>query len=367
MKIVIIDDVQFNITLLQHLIKKLRDNEEFPNVEAISFTEPLKALAWCMDNEPDLVIVDYMMPEMDGIMFSKRFREIRGYKDIPLLMVTANHEASVRIDALANGVTDFLNKPLDNAEFLARAKNMLRLRKSLKHLAEEVRKATAKIVERERETIFCLARAAEYRDPETGSHIHRMAHYSRHIAACLGLSTEAQDLLLEAAPMHDIGKVGTPDGILLKPGKLTTDEFATMKRHAVIGYEILSSRKFKENQQDDGEKKELSPLLEAGAEIALSHHEKFDGSGYPQGKSGEDIPLFGRIVAVADVFDALTSERPYKKTWEIEKAKQFLREGAGAHFDPRCVEAFLSDWDEVLKIKNQFIDDQIELRDRNFE
>jgi len=354
MKIVIIDDAQFNITLLQHLIRKL------PDSEAISFTEPVQALAWCREHEPDLVIVDYMMPEMDGIVFSKQFRNIPGYADIPLLMVTANHESSVRIAALASGVTDFLNKPLDNAEFLARAKNMLALRKSYKQLsdhaawlADEVRKATAEIVAREQETIFCLARAAEYRDPETGSHIHRMAHYSKHIAARLGLSAEQQNLLLEAAPMHDIGKVGTPDLILLKPGRLTVEEFAIMKQHAVIGFEVLDASN--------------SHLLKVAAEIAHAHHEKFDGSGYPRGLAGEDIPLFARIVAVADVFDALTSARPYKKAWEIEAARQLLRDSAGTHFDPVCVAAFFTEWDEVLKIKHKFVDEQIEIRDRTLD
>lgn len=238
-------------------------------------------------------------------------------------------------------MTDFLNKPLDNTEFLARAKNMLALRQSHKKLldhaswlADEVRKATAQIVAQEREMIFTLAKAAEYRDPETGAHILRMAHYSKHIARKLGLSVEQQELLLEAAPMHDIGKVGIADMILLKPGKLTEQEFSIMKKHAVIGAQILATSS--------------SPLLKVAAEIAHAHHEKFDGSGYPRGLEGEAIPLFGRIVAVADVFDALTSERPYKKAWSIEKATELIREGAGKHFDPVCVQAFFSDFDDVL-------------------
>jgi putative two-component system response regulator len=222
MKVVIIDDAQLNVTLLQHLVRKL------PDCEAVSFTDPVMALEWCLANDPDLVIVDYMMPQLSGTELTERFRA--RYPDTPVLMVTANHEIELRHQALQIGVTDFLNKPLDSTEFLARAKNMLTLKKSHKSLAnradwlaEEVRKATIKIVEQERETIFCLAKAAEYRDPETGSHILRMAHYSRHIARVLGLSVEQQELLLETAPMHDIGKVGTPDLILLKPGKLTAE------------------------------------------------------------------------------------------------------------------------------------------------
>lgn len=354
MQVLIIDDAKMNVTLLQHLVKKL------PDCESIGFLDPLQALAWCRENEPDLVVVDYMMPVLDGIQFTRQFREIAGCEEIPVLMVTANHETKIRHEALDSGMTDFLNKPLDNAEFLARAKNMLMLRDSHKKLADhaawlaaEVRKATAVILAREQETIFCLSRAAEYRDPETGEHIHRMAHYSKHIAKQMGLSAEQQALLLEAAPMHDIGKVGTPDLILLKPGKLAPEEFAIMKRHAAIGFEILNT----------GD----SPLLKEAAQIAHTHHEKFDGSGYPDGLKGDAIPLFGRIVSVADVFDALTSERPYKQAWDIEAACQLLRDGAGTHFDPACVTAFLAGWDEVLEIKNRFLDEPFEYRDTALE
>jgi putative two-component system response regulator len=336
-----------NVTLLRHLIKKL------PDCESVPFLNPAEAIEWCRTAEPDLVVVDYMMPDMDGIEFTRQFRSLAGCEEVPVLMVTANHETGVRHEALNNGVTDFLNKPVDNDEFLARAKNMLALRKSHKHLQDEIRLATAAIVAREQETIFCLSRAAEYRDPETGSHIHRMAHYSRHIARMMGLPIDQQELLLEAAPMHDIGKVGTPDLILLKPGKLTPEEFSIMKQHAVIGYEVLNASQ--------------SPLLKVAAEIAHTHHEKFDGSGYPRGLAGDEIPLFGRIVAVADVFDALTSERPYKKAWDIDKAQQLLREGAGTHFDPACVEAFFNEWAAVMEIKNKFTDEVIEMRDRLLE
>lgn len=347
MRVLVVDDAQMNVTLLRHLIRKL------PDCESLGFLDPLEAIGWCQENEPDLVVVDYMMSEMDGIAFTRQFRSLAGYEDIPVLMITANHETTVRHQALGSGVTDFLTKPVDNEEFLARAKNMLALRKSYKHLADEVRKATAEIVAREQETIFCLSRAAEYRDPETGAHIQRMSHYSRHIACHMGLSVEQQDLLLEAAPMHDIGKVGIPDLILLKPGRLTPEEFTVMQQHSVIGYQVLNASQ--------------SPLLRVAAEIAHTHHEKFDGSGYPRGLAGEDIPLFGRIVAVADVFDALTSERPYKKAWEIDKAKQLLLEGVGTHFDPACVEAFFADWDAVMEIKNRFMDDDIEIGDRTVE
>jgi putative two-component system response regulator len=203
-----------------------------------------------------------------------------------------------------------------------------------------VSKATREILERERETVIRLCKAAEFRDPETGAHILRMAHFSQLIARELGLSDADQELLLEAAPMHDIGKVGIADKILLKPGKLDEEEFTIMKRHASIGCELLQGSS--------------SRVLQAGAAIAKGHHEKFDGTGYPDGIKGTDIPIFSRIVAVADVFDALTSERPYKKAWEIEAAVDFLNNGAGSHFDPDCVRAFLNAWEDVLAVREKY-------------
>lgn len=344
MRILIVDDTRLNIALLQHLVN------EIPDTESIAFADPREAVEWCEFNEPDMVVVDYVMPNMNGIEFVQAFRGIKGYAEIPVLMVTSNSETSVRHEALESGVTDFLNKPLDSTEFLARIKNMLALRLSQKRhmdhaawLADEVSIATAKIRAQELETIMCLSKAAEYRDYETGAHILRMAHYSKHIARELGLPLDQQNLLLEAAPMHDVGKVGIADAILLKPGKLTEQEFTVMKRHAEIGYDLL--------------KFSSSPLLKIGAEIAYTHHEKFDGSGYPRGLAGSDIPLFGRIVAVADVFDALTSDRPYKKGWSIEQASQFIREGAGKHFDPTCVDAFFNHFNDVLAIKNKFTEE----------
>jgi len=207
-----------------------------------------------------------------------------------------------------------------------------------------VRLATQEVRERERETVMSLAKAAEYRDADTGMHIVRMAHYSRLIARELKLSIEDQELLLDASTMHDIGKVAIPDRVLLKPGKLDDDELAIMQKHAMYGYELL--------------KDSTSPLLQAGATIALGHHEKFDGSGYPQGQKGQDIPLFCRIVAVADVFDALTSSRPYKAAWSLERSVDYLRSCRGTHFDPQCVDAFLGAWSEVLSIRDQFADPQ---------
>jgi putative two-component system response regulator len=343
MDIVIIDDSPIMIALLKKLVSGLADCTPY------TFTSGAQGLAWCIENDPDLVIVDYLMPEMDGIEFARRFRTLPGKTDTPLLMVTAAEDRELRHRALTLGINDFVNKPFDQVELTARARNMLALRASQKKLAsralllaDEVAKATREIAARERETLLCLGRAAEHRDPETHEHIMRMSNYSAVLGKRLGLSDDECELLLLSSPLHDIGKIGTPDNILLKPGRLTPEEFEIMKLHTVIGGKILDNS--------------ASPILQSGALIAMSHHEKFDGSGYPHGRKGKEIPLFGRIVAVADVFDALTSERPYKKAWDLDRATGLIRESSGGHFDPDIVDAFFECFDEILGIKARYRD-----------
>lgn len=349
-QVLIVDDTEINLILFSALVKKLEE------CQAHVFADSRQALDWVTQNVPDLIIVDYMMPDLDGIEFIRLVRELPGCKLVPILMITANDQKQIRYRALDLGANDFLTKPIDKVEFLARARNMLSLNQARKHMADhaswlsgEVRKATQEIVMRERETVFRLAKAAEYRDPETGAHILRMARYSRLIARELGLSDADQQLILEAAPMHDIGKVGIADKILLKPGRLTPEEFEVMKQHAVFGYDLLNGSS--------------SKLLQAAAEIAKGHHEKFDGTGYPDGIKGENIPIFSRIVAVADVFDALTSERPYKEAWALDAAIAFLNNGAGSHFDPSCVRAFLNTWDDVELVRSKYQEDLLEAID----
>lgn len=341
--VLIVDDAEINLILFEALVKRIG------GCLPVKHADARQGLDWALNHEFDLLIVDYMMPDLNGVDFIKQLRLCESKEDIPILMITANDQKQVRYEALEAGATDFLTKPVDKIEFTARVNNMLHLgasRKALANraqwLADEVRKATLEIVLRERETVVRLSKAAEYRDPETGAHISRMAHYSELIAKALGLPEAESELLLQAAPMHDIGKVGIADHILLKPGRLTPDEFEIMKQHASIGFDILQGSS--------------SRVLQAGAEIARAHHEKFDGSGYPRGLAGEDIPIFSRIVAVADVFDALTSERPYKKAWPLERAAEHLRTNSGSHFDPRCVDAFFSCWEQVLEIRQQFCD-----------
>lgn len=344
--VLIIDDSDINLTLVKALVLKLG------NCDPVLRDCPLEALDWCRANTPDLVIVDYMMPRMDGLQFIHAFRELPGCDAIPVLMITANDQKDVRYEALGGGADDFLNKPIDRIEFLARARNMLALRAAQRQLADRAQHLTALVEEqvrvirgREEELIYRLSRAAEFRDPETGAHIRRMAHYSHLIAERIGLDHRLCQLVLEASPMHDVGKIGIPDFILLKPGRLGPDEFEIMKGHAAIGYELLRDS--------------ASDVLRAGAEIAYSHHEKFDGSGYPRALAGENIPILGRVVAVADVFDALTSERPYKRAWSLDEAARYLREGRGGHFDGVCVDAFLSAWDTIVDIRTRFQDESL--------
>ncbi|MGZ3254508.1 MAG: HD-GYP domain-containing protein, partial [Burkholderiaceae bacterium] len=318
-----------------------------------TFEDPVEALLYCQTNEHDLVLIDFTRPNLNGHDFIRMFKRIPACADVPIIMITADDEKEIRKEALSVGATEFLAKPVDFSEFQLRVRNLLKLREAqnmlkdnAKLLQHEIDKAIQMVSQRERELIVRLTTAAEFRDPETGSHILRMSHYSELIARQLGMSYAFQKDILEAAPMHDIGKLGTPDYILLKPGKLDEHEMSIMKRHAEIGAHILQGS--------------TSPLLRLAEEIALSHHEKFDGTGYPKALAGEAIPLSGRIIAVADVFDALTSERPYKKAWSVADARSYINDGVGKHFCPACVAAFNSAWDDVLAIMNRFPDHQPE-------
>jgi len=341
MRVLIVDDDLINLRVLESMTARAG------NTEAICFSAPDEALRWCDNAKPDLVLVDYMMPVMNGIDFIKAFRERPHCAEVPLIMVTGENERVIRYDALNMGANDFLNKPVDSTEFIARLRNMLKLREHQRELSQraewlqrEVRKATEEILLREMETIYCLSRATEIRDPETGGHILRISNYSQHIARNLGLSEEEQELILKISPMHDIGKVGIADSILLKPGSLTPEEFNIMTTHTTIGYNIL--------------KESRSKVLQEASMVALYHHERFDGSGYPLKLKGLEIPLYSRIVAVADVFDALTSVRPYKKAWPVEEALKYITDSAGTHFDTDCVKAFTTDWERVLAIKEAY-------------
>lgn len=338
--VLIIDDQSITRMILQELIGSI-DRE----VTAKCFADPTEALDWAKQNDVDLVITDYKMPQMDGIEFIKWFRRIPGFNDVPVMIVTCIEDQSVRYLALESGATDFITKPIDHTECRARCNNLLTMslqRKLIKDrallLEAEIRKTTQELHDREEETLIRLAKAGEYRDEDTGNHIHRISRYSRLIAEKLGLSEERCDLIAQSSPMHDIGKIGIPDAILLKPGRLTPEEFKIMQQHTEVGYEIL--------------KDSPSMYLQTGAVIALSHHEKFNGKGYPHALKAENIPLEARIVAVADVFDALVTNRPYKSCWSLDKAFDYIREERGKHFDPDCADIFLGESEKIISIHN---------------
>ncbi|HQT45842.1 MAG: two-component system response regulator [Acidocella sp. 20-63-7] len=340
----IIDDNATNLDLFQAVLRRL----PFA-LEIHCYSCPQKALAACTRALPDLLVVDYMMPLMNGHQFALAFRALPGAGNIPMVMVTAATGREIKRTALEIGVTDFLTKPVDIYEMRARLTNLLKLRESQivlenhnQRLAEEVRAATRNILDRERELIHRLTKASECRDPETGTHIVRMAEYAAIIARKIGLASDYCDLIMRAAPMHDIGKVGIPDNILLKPGALTEAEFELMKQHTVIGHDLLKSSD--------------SELIQLGAQIALSHHEQYDGNGYPNGRVGEKIPLAAQIVSIADVFDALTTVRRYKRAWSAEEAVRYVIEHRGLRFAPRCVDGFLSAMPEIDAIKRKFRD-----------
>src|SRR4051794_11642791 len=348
--VMVVDDQSTGRAILEQVVRSLDER-----VAVEGFARPVDAVVWATRSVADLVLVDYMMPDMDGIEFVKRLRALPGYEHVPIVMVTVHDDRKVRYAALDAGITDFLTKPVDARECLARCRNLLTLRRQqlvledrrrlLEHMVED---ATREVREREKETLLRLARAGEFRDEETGYHLIRMSRYSRLIAQALGLGHDEAETIELAAPLHDIGKIGIPDQILLKPAKLDATEWDVTRRHPVIGHEIL--------------KGSASKYVRMGALIALGHHEKYDGSGYPNGLVADHIPLCARVVAVADVYDALTAVRPYKKAWPVEEAFGYLSSQRGRHFDPQMVDALLGVSGEVARIQQE-LGDQVASHD----
>src|SRR5215471_15222989 len=342
--VVIIDDLFSSRLLLAEIVRQIDGKL---NLEL--FDTPSRALEYARSNRVDMILVDYKLPEYDGIQLIRQLRALPHCVDVPIVMITVVDDRRVRYQSLEAGATDFLIKPLDEHETRARCANLLELRRHKIVLSDQARvlqyqvdKSVAEIHERELETLSKLAKAGEFRDRTTGNHLARMAKYSALIGTNLGLAPETIHVLEFAAPMHDIGKIGVPDRILLKEGPLTSEEEAVMKGHPRIGYDIL--------------KGSPSKYLSMGAIIALGHHEKYDGSGYPNGLHGDDIPIVARIVAVADVFDALVTARPYKQAWTIEDGFTYLESQKGKHFDPRCVEAFMAGVEKVREIQREYGD-----------
>ena len=328
MSIVVIDDEPSNVTLLERILEW----SNFRNVT--SFTDPEKALAEIRRSPPDLVLLDLQMPQMDGFQMLEELRSNELANDhIPILVFTADIAPETRIRALSLGATDFLTKPGEATEIVLRVRNALEIRflhHELKRhnleLETLVKERTSQLVTARLDALERLALAAEFRDDDTGEHTRRVGRVSAEIARLLKSTQALPEMLALAAPLHDIGKVGIPDSILLKPGKLTPEEFEVMKTHTTIGAKILGGSDV--------------DIFSVAASIALNHHEKWDGTGYPNRLKGEEIPLTSRIVCVADVYDALLHRRSYKEPWPPEKAAAFIKERAGYEFDPEVVRVF---------------------------
>ena len=349
-KVLVVDDEDRNLRLMEAMLIPL-------GYEVILAGDGEEALEKVRDLPPDVILLDVMMPRMDGFEVARRLKGGEETRIIPIVMVTALREVEDRVKALEVGADDFLSKPVEKTELRARVQSLLKVKAYNDHMrdyqkeleaevakrTEQLRQAFEKIRVASLETIFRLSRAAEYKDEDTGAHIQRMSHYAAAVARKMGLGESSVDTILYAAPMHDVGKIGIPDHILLKPGKLNLDEWEIMKQHTIIGGKIL-----------EGSDAEFIKLAEV---ISRTHHEKWDGSGYPRGLKGPEIPLAGRVAAVTDVFDALTSKRPYRREpFSLEKTFAFIEEGQGSHFDPEVVEAFFAIKDEILAIKEEHKD-----------
>jgi putative two-component system response regulator len=326
--ILAVDDEESNLLLVRRILER----EGYTRVEVTM--EPRRVPEMFVELEPDLVLLDLHMPGMDGFELMDRLGPLTANgSGVPFLVLTADATDATRRRALSVGARDFLTKPLDRIELLLRVRNLLQVKQLQDRLREQNADLEDKVAERTRdldqsrlEVLERLALAAEYRDDDTQEHAWRIGRICALVAVNLGFPETEVELIARAAPLHDIGKIGIPDAILLKPGRLSDEEFEVIKTHTTIGAEILTGSR--------------SPLLRLAERIALTHHERWDGRGYPGGLSGEEIPIAGRIVAVADVFDALTHERPYKQAWAVEKAVGEILGQGGRQFDPCVVDAF---------------------------
>ncbi|MCB1889837.1 MAG: response regulator [Rhodocyclaceae bacterium] len=333
----VVDDEPANLKLLDRMLTMMK----YRDLRLLA--DPREVVPAYRERRPDLILLDLNMPHMDGFAVMEALQALEDPLLPPIIVLTAQMSREYKLRALNSGARDFLVKPFDMAELQARVSNLLDAHQAHLFMHDQqsaletlVQRRTAELRETRLQIVRRLGRAAEYRDNETGNHIARMSLVSRMLAAGLGWSEAECELMLEASPMHDVGKIGIPDAILQKPGRLTPEEFEIIKAHPTIGAELLSG--------DDSE------LLVMASTIALTHHEKWDGSGYPAGLAGEAIPQAGRIVAVADVFDALTSPRPYKKAWSFEAACDLIRDGRGKHFDPAVVDNFFAQFDAIAAL-----------------
>ncbi|MDP1634073.1 MAG: response regulator [Gallionellaceae bacterium] len=344
--ILVVDDEVRNVKLLETLLHA----EGYATIVARNGRE---ALALAAAEKPDLILLDVMMPDMDGFETVARLKADPKTKQVPVIMVTALDDRDSKLRALEAGAEEFLSKPIDRADLTVRVRNLLRLKEYNDFLAnhnrildEQVRERTAQLEGAHRDTVFTLVRAAEHKDEETGHHVRRISHYCKALAEAMDLPADFSDAIFHASPMHDIGKIGIPDYVLLKPGGFTSDEWDVMRTHCALGASILASG--------------TSPYTRMGAEIALSHHERWDGSGYPNGLMGETIPLAARIMQICDVYDALRSQRPYKPPIDHARSVQIITVGDGRtqpeHFDPAVLAGFALQADRFAVIYDELTD-----------
>ena len=333
--ILVVDDVPQNIEVLSGILRsRYRVRAATSGARALSIVRS--------DAPPDLILLDIMMPELDGLTVCRRLKSDYRTRHIPVVFVTAMTEVDDEAQGFEAGCVDYITKPVSPPLVLARVATHLALADQQRELERLVQQRTAELQRTRLAVVRCLGKAAEFKDDDTGLHVVRMSHYSRLLGLASGMRQTDADLLLHAAPMHDVGKIGVPDHILKKPGRLTPEEWELMKQHVEFGGQILGV-------QD-------SELLQMARTIALSHHEKWDGSGYPLGLSGEQIPLVGRIAALADVFDALTSVRPYKRAWSVDEALEHTRRDSGRHFDPGLVARLEQVMPEIERVRQQYAD-----------
>ncbi len=341
-KILIVDDNILNVQIL----KKILTEAGYFNLYLT--TDSTKAPLMYKEINPDLVLLDFNMPQLNGIevMAEMKAQNPQGY--LPILMITSEEDENLRAKAFQAGAKDFLKKPYDRLEVVLRSRNLIEVRLLYNQvktdnlsLEEKVNERTKELYHARMEVIVRLAKVAEYRDEETGEHIMRMSRYCACLAEAAGLSKIQCELILNTSPLHDIGKVAIPDIVLLKKGKLDAHEFEIMKNHTTLGAQMLSGAD--------------SAFLKTAEIIALTHHERFDGTGYPKGLKGEDIPLIGRICAICDVFDALTSERSYKKAWQFDDAVEEVKRMKGSYFDPKLVDIFIENINNIKKIYDSYL------------
>lgn len=335
-----IDDCKINHDVIASFLKNIDINIEY-------FYDAISALKCVNLKKPDIIIVDYIMPKMNGLEFIKNVRSLD--KKVPIILITAASDESIKLKALESGATEFLYLPFNKYEFIMRIKNLLELIKYQRRvenkasiLARGIKEATASIMEREKETLEVLVETAKKKDSDTGNHVVRVAKYSKLLARVLGMSEEEQEEIYYAAQLYDLGKIGISDQIINKRCQLTLEEFEIMKTHTIIGYDILKNRS--------------SKYLKKGSIVALSHHERYDGLGYPNGLKGNEIPIEGRIVSIADVFDALLMKRSYKNSWSIEEAIDYIKGKSGTQFDPYLVDRYIDNIEEIRRISYEFKD-----------